>query len=167
MSVELVAMAPWGDGIIVRRETGDLYLRMPEGAPGSRSVSESDVAEAVGQHGYLLVNEPLADMAAIERRVSEIVASNPPPPLAPRTIDASDVRRFLPSLVELASTEATANEARVCALRYLEVDGVRLDKDLHSKLLKLLKHSLPESSATGGETVTGWGARWSQLRSAA
>jgi hypothetical protein len=97
MNVELVAMAPWGDGVIVRRVTGDLYLRMPEGAPGSRSVTDSDVAEAVAQHGYLLVNEKFADMAAVQERIREIVASNPPPPITPRTIDASDVRRFLPS----------------------------------------------------------------------
>jgi hypothetical protein len=167
MSVELVAMAPWGDGIIVRRESGELYLRMPEGASGSRSVSESDVAEAVGQHGYLRINEELVDMAAVQRRVGEIVASNPPPPLTPRTIDASDVWRFLPSLIELASTDATASEARVCALRYLEVDGVRLDNELHGKLLKLLKHCLPESSPIAAKTNSAWTERWLKLNSAA
>ena len=118
MSVELVAMAPWGDGIIVRRKSGDLYLRMPEGASGYRSVSESDVAEAVGQHVYLRINEAFADMASVERRVGEIVASNPPPPLAPRTIDASDVWRFLPSLDDSAAAAfAEAETLRSAMLR--------------------------------------------------
>jgi hypothetical protein len=163
MTVELVAMAPWGDGVIVRRATGDLYLRMPEGAPGSRSVTDSDVAEAVAQHGYLLVNEAFSDMAAVQERIREIVASNPPPPITPRTVDASDVWRFVPSLVELAADPATAGEAHDCALRYLSLESVKADKALLDKLLQLLRPAQPESGRVVAKSDSPFVQRWSEL----
>ena len=55
--MELVAMAPWGDGLVVRRKNGELYLRFPEGISGSRPVDDREVAEAIGMHGYLSVGE--------------------------------------------------------------------------------------------------------------
>ena len=170
MSVELVAMAPWGDGVIVRRKSGELYFWFPEGISGSRPISGTDVTEAIGMHGYLSVDEEFADMAALARRVQEIVAEQPTRAMPRPELTVDDVRRFMPRLAELAIDPSSSCEAIRRANKYLGMEGVPADRRVYAQIRGVITQSTAAlSTAEGSELTpeTPSQKRWKDLSGAA
>lgn len=142
MSVKLIAMAPSGDVVIVQRENGELFQRMPEGASGSGAVDGRHVAEAIGLHGFLRFDEEFETMKDLQRKVDQVVMDQPKRPMPTYELDVAAIRRFLPHLTELASDMAKAPSAAKRAFRYLDVPGVRDDEDLKRRLDAIVQNGL-------------------------
>lgn len=142
MSVKLIAMAPSGDVVIIQRENGELFQRMPEGSSGSGTVDGRHVAEAVGLHGFLRFDEEFETMKDLQRKVDRVVMEQPKRRMPTYELDVAAIRRFLPHLTGLASDMAKASSAGQRAVRYLKVPGVWDDPALRQRLLAIVDNGL-------------------------